>query len=278
MFDLDRAITEWRKQVADAGVKPGETLDELEGHLRDLIEHMVQNGWEDHDAFRRAVEQLGRSGDLAGEFEKIQLSSWMPTKVANAFIVIALTGMVVLVSAWVHSGRMELLLACHVFSITIGYFSALVIGGLGICYVCQRSAKGLLAKRVESLSRAVIRFTTFSTVLTAVGVVLGAIWAKEHWGRYWGWDVKEVGGLAVLSWLLLGLATQLCRVGTHAAMILSVGGNIVVALAWFGTNLLNHGIGSSGVMAYTLAAFVACNLVFLLLGFLPARALRLTVP
>jgi ABC-type transport system involved in cytochrome c biogenesis permease subunit len=106
-------------------------------------------------------------------------------------------------------------------------------------------------------------------------VVLGAIWAKGHWGRYWGWDIKEVGGLAVLSWLLLGLATQWCKVGTHATMILSLGGNIVVALAWFGPNLLAHGVGSNGVVAYTLAAFVACNLVLLLIGLLPARALRL---
>lgn len=80
-------------------------------------------------------------------------------------------------------------------------------------------------------------------------MVLGAIWAKDHWGRYWGWAVKEVGGLAVLSWLLVGLAMQWCKVGTHATMILSVGGNIVVALAWFGANLLVHGVGSNGVSA-----------------------------
>jgi len=176
-----------------------------------------------------------------------------------------------LLSGWVRGG-MELLLAFHVFSITLGYFSALVVGGLGICYLCERSAKGFRTKRKELLSRAAFKFTTVAIVLTAVGVVLGAMWAKVHWGRYWGWDVKEVGGLAVLSWLLLGLALQCCKAGTHTTMILSVGGNIVVALALFGANLLIHGVGSNGIAACTLAAFVACNLVFLLMGFLPARA------
>ncbi len=275
MFNLDLAITGWRKQVTDAGVEPTEALDELEGHLRELFEHLVQTGHEDQEAFRLATEQLGRSADLATEFNKIQPGGWLPTKVATAFILIALSGMAVLLSSRVRTGRVELLLACHVFTITIGYFSALVVGGLGICYVCERSVKGFLTKRMKSVSRAAFRITTFSTVLTAVGVVLGAIWAKDHWGRYWGWDVKEVGGLAVFSWLLLGLAIQWCKVGPHAAMILSVVGNIVVALAWFGPNLLAHGVGSHGIMAYTLAAFVACNLMFLLIGLLPPRALRL---
>ena len=275
MFDLNRAIAEWRQDMVAGGVEPVEALNELEGHLRDHFEEMVQTGHEDQEAFTLAAEQLGRSADLAAEFQKLQPSGWLPTKVATAFILIALAGMVVLVSGWLRSGKMELLLACHVFSITVGYFSALVVGGLGICYVCERSAKGFLTKRKELLSRAAFRFTSFSTVLTAVGVVLGAIWAKDHWGRFWGWDVKEVGGLAVTSWLLLGLAMQWCKVGTHATMILSVAGNIVVALAWFGANMLIHGIGSNGVVAYTLAAFVACNLVFLLIGFLPARALFL---
>ncbi len=85
---------------------------------------------------------------------------------------------------------------------------------------------------------------------------------------------KEVGGLAVLSWLFLGLATRWCKVSTHATMILSVAGNIVVALAWFGPNLLAYGLGSNGITMVILAAFVACDFVFLLLGFLPARALR----
>ncbi|MFO1501689.1 MAG: hypothetical protein U1G07_25480, partial [Verrucomicrobiota bacterium] len=34
-------------------------------------------------------------------------------------------------------------------------------------------------------------------------------------GRYWGWDAKEIGGLAVLSWLALELGLQQSKVG-HA--------------------------------------------------------------
>ncbi len=32
----------------------------------------------------------------------------------------------------------------------------------------------------------------------AVGIFLGAIWANESWGRYWGWDPKEVWALITM--------------------------------------------------------------------------------
>ena len=32
----------------------------------------------------------------------------------------------------------------------------------------------------------------FSLVFTLVGTVFGGIWGNESWGRFWGWDPKEV--------------------------------------------------------------------------------------
>jgi ABC-type transport system involved in cytochrome c biogenesis permease subunit len=34
------------------------------------------------------------------------------------------------------------------------------------------------------------------------GIFIGAIWANQSWGRYWGWDPKEVWALIVF--LLMG--------------------------------------------------------------------------
>jgi ABC-type transport system involved in cytochrome c biogenesis permease subunit len=33
----------------------------------------------------------------------------------------------------------------------------------------------------------------------ALLLMTGAVWANESWGRYWGWDAKEVG--ALVAWL-----------------------------------------------------------------------------
>jgi ABC-type transport system involved in cytochrome c biogenesis permease subunit len=38
-------------------------------------------------------------------------------------------------------------------------------------------------------------------------IVAGAIWAKDLWGNYWGWDPVEVWSL--ISWLLYGLSIHL---------------------------------------------------------------------
>ena len=36
--------------------------------------------------------------------------------------------------------------------------------------------------------------------MLALGVALGAWWANDAWGRYWGWDPKETS--ALVTWLI----------------------------------------------------------------------------
>ena len=37
----------------------------------------------------------------------------------------------------------------------------------------------------------------------AGGIILGAVWANESWGRYWDWDPKETW--AFITWLVYGV-------------------------------------------------------------------------
>ena len=34
--------------------------------------------------------------------------------------------------------------------------------------------------------------------LVTIGTFLGAVWANESWGRYWGWDPKETWALVTV--------------------------------------------------------------------------------
>jgi cytochrome c-type biogenesis protein CcsB len=43
------------------------------------------------------------------------------------------------------------------------------------------------------------RMTAFGFPVWTFAVVAGAIWAEASWGRYWGWDPKEVW--ALVTWL-----------------------------------------------------------------------------
>ena len=42
-----------------------------------------------------------------------------------------------------------------------------------------------------------------ATFLMGAGIFIGAIWANVSWGRYWGWDPKEVW--ALITFMLMGL-------------------------------------------------------------------------
>ncbi len=71
MFDLETAISEWRKRLVATGLKSRNALDELESHLRDDIEELVRSGKAVENAFELAVVRIGQSVVLAEEFSKV---------------------------------------------------------------------------------------------------------------------------------------------------------------------------------------------------------------
>ena len=71
MFELEKAIAEWRQQIIASGLKKGEALDELEDHLRDDIQQQIQEGLTTQRAFESAVERIGGAQALKTEFAKI---------------------------------------------------------------------------------------------------------------------------------------------------------------------------------------------------------------
>ena len=52
----------------------------------------------------------------------------------------------------------------------------------------------------EALESLVYRLTTIGFVFWTFTVIAGAIWAEHAWGRYWGWDTKEVWSFII--WVL----------------------------------------------------------------------------
>jgi len=71
MFDLNRAIDTWHRGLESDELRRGETLDELESHVREEVERFVKSGLHQEQAFERAVSRIGQSKDLAREFAKV---------------------------------------------------------------------------------------------------------------------------------------------------------------------------------------------------------------
>jgi hypothetical protein len=70
MFDLDLAIADWRRQMAHQGISDPDVLDELESHLRDVFEELVDRGLDPQEALEAAVRRIGQAELLTVEFKR----------------------------------------------------------------------------------------------------------------------------------------------------------------------------------------------------------------
>jgi hypothetical protein len=77
MPDVESQIANWRRDMSSAGIKSTTLLDELEGHLRDDIEHQMRSGEDMERAFAAAAGHIGRARELRSEFQKIQSTLFM---------------------------------------------------------------------------------------------------------------------------------------------------------------------------------------------------------
>lgn len=155
-------------------------------------------------------------------------------------------------------------LTIHVLCITLGYAACLLAGGMAHAELFRQAG----ANALPLVTRPLTLYTLAALGLTATGTLLGGVWADQSWGRFWGWDPKENGALLIVLWIVWLLharqAGQLSPLGYVAAIALLT---IVVALAWFGVNMLGIGLHSYGFTEATatgLAGFclLECILVF----------------
>jgi len=76
MFDVEKAVADWRRRMQMSGLRSPEVLDELESHLRDDIGRRMAGGMNECHAFELAVRSLGEAIELKREFMKTANSSW----------------------------------------------------------------------------------------------------------------------------------------------------------------------------------------------------------
>lgn len=157
-------------------------------------------------------------------------------------------------------------LTTHVLCITAGY---------AVCIFTAILAHAYLIKNSQNWLSLIHKLSLIALFLTAFGTVLGGIWADQSWGRFWGWDPKENGALLIVLWLIWaqhGRISQKFRSLEYTATLAAL--NIIVALSWFGVNLLGVGLHSYGFtsgLATGLAAFCTLEIVIIAALYITAR-------
>ncbi len=275
MFQLNQAITQWRRQLLAGGINSPEILDELESHLRNEISNLVSSGMTEAEAFQLATSRIGGAAPLRAEFKKLERTSGLPLMIGLGLWLAALAMQARNMS---YALSVVPLLFAHIIILSAGYCAAFLTGACGMAYVGYRSLHSLSPIRQRSLGHAAIWFGRLAAGMTLTGLVLGMLWSRKNLGRYWSWNLREIGALCVTIWFVsLSLLQRFGGVSQRGGMLMSIGGNIIVALAWFGAIIAAN---APAMRVYTegshwlLITFFGIHLVFLALGLASSQKQR----
>lgn len=139
-------------------------------------------------------------------------------------------------------------LSAHVMTIMLGYCGLFLTGfAASLRLVGNAFSKTNFGMATSKMADAVYVSLCVCLLFTFAGTMLGGVWADMSWGRFWGWDPKENGALMVVLWTAAAIHCKALKVcNDRFFLALAALGNVVVAWAWFGVNLLGVGLHSYG--------------------------------
>jgi ABC-type transport system involved in cytochrome c biogenesis permease subunit len=161
-------------------------------------------------------------------------------------------------------------LVVHVITIVSSYAPFAVAWGLGNLNLALILFAPHRRDLIQTLSRFAYRCIQAGILLLFLGTMLGGWWAAESWGRFWGWDPKEVWALLALVCYLIPLhARYVGWVRDFGLAVCSVVCFASVVMAWYGVNFVlgaglhSYGFGSGGNAGVYLVGLLNINLVLL---------------
>ncbi len=137
MFDLEREISSWRKELAGRAGVTETDVDELESHLRDSVDAMSRS-MDVETAFRTSIQALGAPEALSEEFKKdgpILPADWM---MLLGIASLALCSLFVKLSVFFRfNSGLEEIIKWYYSTYVIGVHLAHIVGGFGAYYIIR---------------------------------------------------------------------------------------------------------------------------------------------
>ena len=183
---------------------------------------------------KNAPMTLAATGILASLILFVAHLSWMDPQITNL--------VPVLKSYW---------LVIHVSMITasygfLGLGSLLAFIALLLYVVMTKNNRARITLAIKELSYINERTLTIGLIFISVGNFLGAVWANESWGRYWGWDPKETWALVTI--LIYAVVIHLRLIpkmnGLFLYNVAAMSAFSSVVMTYFGVNYYLSGLHS----------------------------------
>lgn len=138
----------------------------------------------------------------------------------------------------------------HVAIITAsyGFFAMSALLGLIVLGVIIFDSKNKYALKIEELNIISEMSIILGVILLSVGVFIGAVWANESWGRYWGWDPKETWALITMVVYAFVIHARFLK-GFKSQYVFALMGVLSISsvlMTFFGVNFYLSGMHSYG--------------------------------
>lgn len=129
-----------------------------------------------------------------------------------------------------------------------GISCLLGLTNLSLMSFTPKHYRSFVSLRIKELTIVCEMSMIIGLVLMTIGTFLGAVWANESWGRYWGWDPKETW--ALITMIVYAVVTHLHLMRKYYNMWIfnfcSVIGFSSVLMTFFGVNYFLSGMHSYG--------------------------------
>jgi cytochrome c-type biogenesis protein CcsB len=172
----------------------------------------------------------------------------------------------VLKSPWLMF-HVAILMAAYGF-FGIGFLLGLT--NLAMMSVLRKSRLTVYAPSLGQLSIINELSLLIGLILMTVGTFMGAVWANESWGRYWGWDPKETWALITIVVYVLVTHLHLLRKRYNLWLfnLSSVVAFASVLMTYFGVNYFLSGMHSYGQSGAADGVFTYLYVAMLLVALL----------
>lgn len=203
---------------------------------------------------RRSAFALSATAVLAGMTLMVAHLSFMDPEITNL--------VPVLKSYW---------LTLHVSVITGSYgFLGLgaILGIISMILVLLSDDKNVerISGTLDELTVINYKTLTLGLYLLTIGTFLGAVWANESWGRYWGWDPKETWSLITIIVYSFVIHSRMIpgMKDIYTFNLLSLFAFSSVLMTYFGVNYYLSGLHSyAGGDAVSVPVFVYVAVIVL---------------